>query len=223
VGRIASVRNEPPFIRSRRTGLFNDALYQGRLTIDYLQRLFYSRYGDPEAIIFTQLNRPVDQTDDLETIPYHLYPQLGLHRRTGEFPVAIHLAGEGAILSDHPWWGKFWWTSSHRRFRRIVRARADKGELLMVHNDTKIAYRDLCPDSILGTFSRMGRKRVLTLDERQILPRRRRIGQVYEVAVHDCLLVRLSTTYRRQHYETRLPNDRSTHVHMNDSQSGQRL
>jgi hypothetical protein len=118
--------------------------------LDYFQRLFHSRFGDLEAMIFTQMRRPADVTDDLETIPYHLFPELGLHKRTGEVPVAIHLAGESAQLNNHPWWGYFWWTKSEQRFRKIVRARADKAMLMMVHNNTKVAYRDVCPDSILG-------------------------------------------------------------------------
>ena len=101
-------------------------------------------------MIFTQLRRPVDITDDWETIPYHLLPQLGLHKRTGEIPVAVHLAGESAQLNNHPWWGYFWWSTRDQRFRKIVRARADKAELMMVHNNTRVPYRNVCPDSLLG-------------------------------------------------------------------------
>ena len=136
---------------------FNRYLADGKISVDYYSRLFWSAWADLANGAFIGTRYPPDpsvypeSTRESEVIPWELYPPLGHHTLLGQVPVAIHLNGPDKSEID-AWWGRLWWQvdGPHgERFRSIVRDRMERG-VVRIAQDGEEGYeirtmRELCP------------------------------------------------------------------------------
>jgi hypothetical protein len=126
------------------SGIFNEFLAAGRISLDYEMRLFWPIGASYAATTAFFINTP-SPMDPL--IPHKLYPPLLYHGPTGEIPAVIHLSGTDGEEFRTNWWGLLWWNNfrdEDDRFKRIVMGRLKNGTVKFPTGDER-PWWGLCP------------------------------------------------------------------------------
>ena len=118
--------------------------------LDYTSKLFWIAFADIDNAAFIGTPEPTDEVlENMDTIPWDLYPKLLHHKVLGHVPACFHLNGP-AKQEANGWYPQLWWASNMERFMPIVRKRMDEGILTTVTDDERNyvvhPIREICPD-----------------------------------------------------------------------------
>ncbi|ORX35899.1 hypothetical protein BD324DRAFT_629447 [Kockovaella imperatae] len=142
---LVEFMKDDPFTDDDDQHLFNEAVADRKVDLDFTARLFWPAGDDSANFMFMNTPQSVQDDADPGITPWELYPPLGWHTLFGHPPVGIHFAGDVKDRKKE-WWNKLWW-ASHKRFRRIVRERMDRGQVEFVEEDgySRKTIQEVCP------------------------------------------------------------------------------